>query len=196
MKRVCVIFLMMALTCMGLAHAQWVTFINKTGNRLGLVMLDRPFKRSDVYDDELYWLRPGQQMDVNVHERLIGWYQRGLPVSYTVLRRNDKIVAFVEHAGEIKSLHGALRNVPISNSRGNSIIMETKNPNRGEQDCRDCVEDCYYRDGTVEFCSCLDWCWDRTQDMQWILNPGRRLEVLVASGTKIGLSDLYVGREL
>ncbi len=191
MKKIIGAIIALALASADSLQARWVTFINHSSDRLGLVTLNKPFKRAHVPSVSLTWLEPGEEMEYNTRGRLVGWYQRGMPVNYTVLGDYDRIIGFVEHAGEIKSLHGAPRERFFSNDNYNPLMIETKNPNSGAQDCRDCAENCYDRWGSVAHCSCLDWCWDKTQDMKWILNPGRSIDVIVASGAKLGLSELY-----
>jgi hypothetical protein len=170
-------------------YARLVTFVNKTDDKLGFITLNRPFTRADIPDVSLIYLRPNQEITLTPQGRIIGWYQRGMPARFTVLDQDDTIVAFIEHGGEIKSLHGQPKTIKLTNSKPYSLIAETKNPHQGEQDCAECAQNCYHRDGTTKWCACLNWCWDHTRDMSWYLHSGAHTQVTVGSGTKIGLFE-------
>lgn len=177
----------LVLACCGLMQAAPLTVINKTKGDIGFIALDKPFNRSDANRLSLRWLGRNQQTTFHTRERLLGWHRAGFNAGFTVIEEHDRIIAFVEHGGAIKTLHGAQRVIELSNPKYEPLTFETKNPQHGAQDCRDCAQDCYDVDRTVAYCDCLDWCWDRTKDMSWYLHPGDRINVDVGAGTKIGV---------
>jgi hypothetical protein len=200
-------FIIMAMIgCTGLLDAKaWknhvIVCLNKTGANIGIITLDRPFKRSDVKAANLLTFGPDMQRLHFTRGRVLGWYQEGT-AEFGILDPDDSAIVFVKHKGKVKALHGSLKDskrmgnldfgvkeIDITNTRSNDVTVKTKNPNRGEIDCVECTKECYSEDETLDNCECLNYCWDHTRDLKWRLKSGQTLHALLAEGTQVGIFE-------
>ncbi len=169
-----------------------ISIINRTGEKLSIISLDKPFSRSDVSRHEMIRLNPGQKINHVVNGRVLGWWQSGRLAKFTVIDRHDRTIVFIKNDGEIKTVHGSLKEFDVSNTKANDILVYSKNPYAGEEKCVDCAQDCYEEDGTLHYCDCLDFCWDDTRDLVWRVQPGQTIAMRAAKGTQMGVvEDAY-----
>jgi hypothetical protein len=166
-----------------------ITVINKTGENISIFSLNKPLYPEDVVENWLDRLTPGQRINHLLRGPILGWWQRGKGVNFTVVDRYDSTIVFIKNNGGIKTLHGALKAFDVSNTRSNDIILYTKNPNAGDEDCAYCADECYEDGGNLNYCDCLESCWDHTRDLSWRIEPGQTRTLRAAKGTRVGVVE-------
>lgn len=166
-----------------------ITVINKTDANIGFITMDEPFTKARVAQRQIIGMGPDMQRIHLTRGRILGWHAVGGLKGFSVLDHDDAVIVLVKHKGEIKALHGQLKEIDVSNTRSNDVMVRTKNPNKGEEGCGVCAGECYDEDETLASCKCLNYCWDRTRDLQWRLRPGQTVRTLLAEGTKVGIFE-------